>query len=60
VLIGVGSGILSMNSTSIPAIKKLITHLTISKAQDIAKTVLTLPTAHEVEAYLKLELKEAM
>lgn len=53
VLIGLGIRKLSMNSSCIPGIKKLITELSIEKAQDIAKKALTCATANELEGFLE-------
>ena len=57
VLIGLGIRKLSMGIASVAGIKKLITGLTIPKAEELAEKVVTLSTADEVEAYVKRELE---
>ncbi len=54
-LIGLGIRKLSMNESSIAAVKKQISVLNMQRAERIAKTVLELETAGEVEAFLKSE-----
>ncbi|HWR22296.1 MAG TPA: phosphoenolpyruvate--protein phosphotransferase [Feifaniaceae bacterium] len=56
VLVGLGIRKLSMSLASVAPVKKLLSGLTIQKAEKIAETVKTLSTANEVEAYLKTEL----
>ena len=56
VLVGLGMRKLSMGLASVAPIKKLLSGLTIQKAEEIANTVKALPTADEVKAYLKAEL----
>ncbi len=56
VLVGLGMRKLSMGLASVAPIKKLLSGLTIQKAEEIANTVKVLPTADEVKAYLKAEL----
>ncbi len=56
VLVGLGMRKLSMGLASVAPIKKLLSGLTIQKAEEIASTVKALPTADEVKAYLKAEL----
>jgi phosphotransferase system enzyme I (PtsI) len=55
VLIGLGLRKLSMNESSIAAVKKQVSVLNIHKAERMAKTVLDLATAAQVEAFLKSE-----
>ncbi|HVI42207.1 MAG TPA: phosphoenolpyruvate--protein phosphotransferase [Anaerovoracaceae bacterium] len=56
VLIGLGLRKLSMNSLSIAAVKKRITEINIHKAERMAKTVMGLSTAAQVENFLKSEM----
>lgn len=60
VLIGLGIDKLSMAISSVPQTKRLIAGLSFAKARKIADTVKDLPTAAEVEQYLKnvLSVKE--
>ncbi|MCL2214530.1 MAG: phosphoenolpyruvate--protein phosphotransferase [Treponema sp.] len=51
-LIGLGMRKLSMNATSVPAVKRTIASLTVKKAEEIAAKVLKLSTASEIEKYL--------
>jgi len=53
VLIGLGLRKLSMSASSIAKIKRVISALTIKKCEEIADKVLQLPTASEIEKYLK-------
>jgi len=55
-LVGLGMRKLSMGPSAVPRIKKLLTGLTIPQAEALAKQVLTLSTAEEVERLLKAEL----
>ncbi len=57
VLIGLGMRKLSMGIASVAAIKKLVTGLSIPKAEELARNVVGMATAAEVEQYLKEELK---
>lgn len=52
VLIGLGVKKLSMNLSSVAAVKKVITSLTMEKAEEIAQTVTKMTTAEEIENYL--------
>ncbi|MCL2279743.1 MAG: phosphoenolpyruvate--protein phosphotransferase [Oscillospiraceae bacterium] len=56
-LIGIGLRKLSMGMSSIPKIKKLITGLTIEKAEALAEKAMTCKTANEVEQCLKEGIK---
>ena len=53
VLIGLGIRSLSMNVLAVPAIKRAIRRVTSSFARELAETLLTLATPHEVEKELK-------
>lgn len=57
-LIGLGMRKLSMNASSVPAIKRLITQINIHKAERMARTVLELSSADQVENFLKSELPD--
>jgi hypothetical protein len=59
ILIGLGMRKLSMNASSVPSIKRLISQINIVKAERIARTVLKLSTAAQVETFLKSELPDA-
>lgn len=52
ILIGLGVKKLSMNLSSVAAVKKVITSLTMEKAEEIAQTVTKMTTAEEIENYL--------
>jgi phosphotransferase system enzyme I (PtsI) len=56
VLIGLGMRKLSMGLASIARIKRLLSTLTLAQAEELAKTVVNLPTAADVERYLKNNL----
>ena len=55
-LAGLGIRKFSMNASSIATIKKAITHINIKKAERIARAVLELSTAVQVEHYLTSEI----
>ncbi|MDR1108559.1 MAG: phosphoenolpyruvate--protein phosphotransferase [Spirochaetaceae bacterium] len=57
VLVGMGMRKLSMGAASIARIKRLLSTLTLAQAEELAKTVVNLPTAAEVEGYLKKQLE---
>lgn len=57
VLVGLGMRKLSMGFASVARIKKMLSKLTLSKAEEMAKCVVNLSTAGEVEAYLKENLQ---
>jgi phosphotransferase system enzyme I (PtsI) len=57
VLIGLGMRKLSMGQASIARIKRLISGLNIAKMEELANAVVNLPTATEVEAYLRKNLE---
>ena len=56
VLIGLGLRKLSMNLSSIAAVKRQIAEININKAERMSRTVLGLSTAAQVESFLKSEL----
>lgn len=58
VLIGLGMRKLSMGLASVAPIKKMLSGLTITKAEALAKQVVALPTADEIERLLKKELAD--
>jgi len=53
VLIGLGLRKFSMGEASIAAVKRAVASVSVKKAEEIAAEVLRLPTAAEVEKYLK-------
>jgi len=56
VLIGLGMRKLSMGLASVAPIKKMLSGLTIARAEELAKTAVGLSSADEVRAYLEQEL----
>ena len=60
VLVGLGIDELSMNSSSIPEIKKIIRSLSYDDCQRIAAKALRMDTAEEVTKYLTKELKSKL
>ncbi len=56
VLIGMGIRRLSMGSSSVARIKRLLSGLTAQKAEELFHTALSFTTANEVEQYLKQEI----
>ena len=56
VLIGMGIRRLSMGSSSVARIKRLLSGLTVQKAEELFHTALSFTTANEVEQYLKQEI----
>lgn len=56
VLVGLGMRKLSMGFASVAPIKKMLSGLTIKKAESLAKAVVNLPTAADVERLLHEEL----
>jgi phosphotransferase system enzyme I (PtsI) len=58
ILLGLGLDEFSMASRSIPMAKHLIAKLTDQRAREIAAQALSLPTAIEIEAYMKTVLAE--
>lgn len=56
VLVGLGMRKLSMGLASVAPIKKLLSGLTVQKAEELANAVKALSTADEVKAYLVSEL----
>jgi phosphotransferase system enzyme I (PtsI) len=57
VLVGMGMRKLSMGLASIARIKRVLSALTIAQAEELAKTVVNLPTAGDVELYLQKHLR---
>lgn len=55
VLIGMGIRRLSMGASSVAQVKRLLSRLTVEKAQEIYRQVCTFHTAGEVESYLERE-----
>ena len=60
VLIGLGMRRLSMGLASVARTKKLISGLTIPRAEELAAQVRQMATAHEVEEYLTRELADLL
>lgn len=56
-LVGLGMRKLSMGFASVARIKKMLSGLTVSKAEEMAEAAMNLPTAREVETFLKESLK---
>lgn len=56
VLIGLGIRKLSMGNAAVAGIKKMITGLTISKAEELAQKAISFSTAAEVEGFLKKKI----
>jgi phosphotransferase system enzyme I (PtsI) len=57
VLVGMGMRKLSMGLAPIARIKRALSALTIAQAEELAETVVNLPTAGDVELYLKKHLR---
>jgi phosphotransferase system enzyme I (PtsI) len=57
VLVGLGMRKLSMGLASVARIKRVLSTLTVAKAEELAGTVINLSTAQEVERYLKENLR---
>lgn len=57
-LVGLGVRKFSMNASSVAFVKKMISQLDIRKAERMARTVLELSTAVQVEDYLNSELSQ--
>jgi len=57
-LIGLGLRRLSMSPSSVAEIKHLIANLALTEAEEAGRKVLTMSTASEIEAYLKLFVSE--
>ncbi len=60
VLMGLGMRRLSMGASGLAQTKKMITHVTIPQVEEMARTVVNLPTAGDVEAYLKEALADVL
>lgn len=56
VLIGLGIKKLSMNLSSVAAVKKMITGVSLVKAREIASAVCRMPTASDIESFIRKEL----
>jgi phosphoenolpyruvate-protein kinase (PTS system EI component) len=56
VLIGMGMDELSMSAPSIPHVKAAIRQVNLERAQQIARTVVTLESAEAVQTYLETRL----
>jgi phosphotransferase system enzyme I (PtsI) len=60
VLVGLGMRKLSMGLASIARVKRVLSSLTVAKAEELAAAVVNLPTAWEAEGYLKANLQHKM
>ncbi len=60
VLVGMGLTNFSMNSASIPIIKKMIRDLDASKAKSITKKIMTLNNVHDISEFILKEYKEIL
>lgn len=58
VLVGLGMRKLSMSPSNVARIKKMLSKLTIEKAEELAALARSLPTAAEVESRLKTEIEK--
>jgi len=56
ILLGMGFDELSMNSVSIPKVKKILRRCSRGEAELLAAQVLSFPTASEVESYLQTQI----
>jgi phosphotransferase system enzyme I (PtsI) len=56
ILLGLGFNELSMNSVSIPKVKKILRRCSRGEAELLAAQVLSFPTAAEVESYLQTQI----
>jgi phosphotransferase system enzyme I (PtsI) len=55
-LLGIGLDEFSMSAVSIPEVKNIIRNMTLEEAEEIAREVLSLSTAKEVEEYLQQQI----
>lgn len=60
VLVGFGMRRLSMGRASVAQTKKMITHMTITRAEEIARRVCDMETAAEIQDYLTDELRDIL
>lgn len=58
VLVGLGMRKLSMGLASVARIKRVLSSITVAKAEELAGRVINLSTAQEVERYLKANLQD--
>lgn len=58
-LVGMGLDELSMSAPSIPAVKEAIRGVSLTEAKRMAETVLALPTAEDVQAYLEGAVRQS-
>ncbi|MCG8638360.1 MAG: phosphoenolpyruvate--protein phosphotransferase, partial [Desulfobacterales bacterium] len=59
-LVGVGLTRFSMNTVSIPVVKKFIRSLDIRHANEAARTILTLSTVQEITDFVQNEFKDSL
>ena len=59
-LLGLGVDHLSMSLSSVPAVKRMVCALTMSRARELAQAALNLPTAGEIQALLHRELADIL
>jgi phosphotransferase system enzyme I (PtsI) len=57
VLVGLGMRKLSMGLASVARVKRVLSSLTITRAEELASMVINLSTAQEAETYLKANLR---
>lgn len=60
VFMGMGIKKLSMGPASFARVKKMITHTTMSEAQEVLRTIRTKRTAHEIKEYLREVMKDKL
>ena len=60
VLVGLGLKNLSMNSASIPIVKKMIRHLDAEKAKECVKKIMTLNSVKEISEFVLAEYKDIL
>ena len=58
VLLGMGFVELSMNAQFIPPVKRMLRGISRDEAEKLVETLLTFPTAEEINAFLKKEMKQ--
>jgi phosphotransferase system enzyme I (PtsI) len=54
ILLGLGLDEFSVNSSTIPGVKRIIRSLSLTEAQEIAREALRLATAEEVQGYVNM------
>lgn len=59
-LLGLGVDHLSMSLSAVPAVKRMVCGLTMSKARELAEAALKLPTAEEIQALVHQEMTDIL